>query len=291
MKRNYMILALLFSFVVLSLSFTSALTVTSVTTNPSEIKPGETAKIAITIKNIFNYDISNVNVKLDLSGDIPFAPYQSSSEEYVDELNEGDRETFDFDIIALPNAADGIYKLPLEIRYEDENGNISTKNELISVAVGSSPELSFSLDDSIVLIKGQENTLSIKMVNSGLSDAKFVYLTVNGPLGMKFLSSNEQYVGDLSSDDFETIDYSIFIEDSTPGNSNLQLTIKYKNSKNEDFTEIKTLPIRVYSQSEAKQLGLVKSSNYIFYVLVVIIILGFLYYRRRKKLKRKKKLE
>jgi hypothetical protein len=161
--------------VLFSLNFISGVSITDVSSSPQEVAPGEIVNIIIEIENIFDDDVYNLNVKLDLSGDVPFAPYQSSSEKFLDELEDGDEENFKFRLIVLPETSSGIYKIPVEISYEDEDKNVSLKSELISVMVNSEPELKISFEDSI-LIKGKENIFLIKIVNSGLADVKFVYL-------------------------------------------------------------------------------------------------------------------
>src|SRR3989304_10191889 len=116
-KSKLLVLTGIFS-LFLMVSFISAVTVKNAITSPSEIAPGEIAKITIEIENIFNSDIENVNIALDLSGAVPIAPYQGSSEESIDEIKEGDEEKFSFSIIALPEASPGIYKIPVKITYE-----------------------------------------------------------------------------------------------------------------------------------------------------------------------------
>ena len=60
-------------FLVFSLALVSAVSVTDVSTSPSEVAPGEIVSVTIEIENIFEYDVLNINVKLDLSEDnVPF---------------------------------------------------------------------------------------------------------------------------------------------------------------------------------------------------------------------------
>src|SRR3989344_958237 len=94
----------------------SAVSIKSVSSSPTEIAPGKTSDITLKIENIFDNPVTNLNVKLDFSN-IPFAPYQSSSEKFLDELEDGDSETFTFRVIALPSASTGIYKIPVQISY------------------------------------------------------------------------------------------------------------------------------------------------------------------------------
>ena len=173
--------------VLISLSFISSLSIKDVGSFPQEIAPGETAEVSIEIENTLGEDITNLHVKLDLSEVTSFAPYQSGSEQVLESLDDGDEEVFDFDIIALPIASAGIYKIPVSITYLDENETFQDKEEEISLIINSPPELNIFSEDSI-LIRGQESLISLKIVNSGLSDIKFSYLTIKDIVWVQFLS-------------------------------------------------------------------------------------------------------
>lgn len=273
---------------VLSLACISAVSIKDVSSVPGEVSPGETISVSIEVENIFEYDVEKLTVKLDLSETIPFAPYQSSSEKFLDELNEGDEEKFTFKLIALPSAEAGIYKIPVIITYENGAGNESIKQELISLTVNSKPELRVSLEDSVVLVKGKENTFSIKIINSGLSDVKFVYLSVSDTGGVKILSEKEQYIGDIDSDDFDSAKFRVYIDDNTLGVVNLPVIIKFKDATNKGFTETETVTLRTYSLKDAQNLGLVKKPNYTVYLIIAGVLVIYLIYRWRKKRKLKK---
>ncbi len=166
--------------------------------------------------------------------------------------------------------------------------NVSLKSELISVTVNSEPELKISLEDSI-LIKGKENVFSIKIINSGLADVKFVYLNVNDVKGIKFLSGKEQYVGDIDSDDFDSVEYKAHINEDASGTISLPVVLKFKDATNKEFTETKNLVLRTYSLKQAQDLGLVEKPNYIIYIVIGILVLGYIGYRIRKKSKLKRR--
>ena len=270
-------------------SLTSAVSVINVASYPTEVAQGETVNINVEIENIFEYDIFNLNVNLDLSGiDVPFAPYQTSSERFLDKLKDGDDETFGFKLIALPSADSGIHKLPITITYENEDGEVSTKSELISITINSAPELTVSVDSQEPLIKGSEGVLSIKIINSGLSDIKFVYLSAGDATGIRFLSEREQYIGDLDSDDFDTIEYNIHISELASSLTSLPVIIKFKDSTNKEFMITKTVTISTYDLTSAQNLGLVDKPNYVIPLVVVIVILWYLIRRTLKKRKRRK---
>ena len=274
--------------ILLSLSLVSALSIKDVESLPEEILPGETAKISIEIENTLGQDITNLNVKLDLS-EMPFAPYQSSNERFLDELDSDDNEIFNFMVIALPSTSTGIYKIPVIMEYLDENQTEQEKQGLISLVVNSDVELKVFLEDS-VLIRGTENTFSIKVVNSGLSGIKFAYLTVNDLVGVKFISEKEQYIGDVDSDDFDSVEYNVYINPSASSPIKLPVTLRYRDGTNQEFTEQKEITLQIYSLKEAQEIGLVKKPNYnIFFGFggLIIFYVGYRILKKRKLKKRK----
>ncbi len=273
----------------ISITMISAITIKDVSSSPNEIIPGEIASVSIEIENIFEENVENLNIKLDLS-EAPFAPYQSSSEKYLEELDDGDEETFVFKLIALPETNTGIYKIPVKINYEYEGEN-KTKEDLISLIVNSKPELKVSLEDSVVLIKGKENKISIKIINSGLSDTKFVYLETLDISGIKFLDEKEKYLGDIDSDDFDSIDYQIYLSADAPNSINLPVTLKYKDSTNKEYTETRIISLNTYSLKKAQEIGLIKKQDYTLYFVIAIPVLSYIVYRILKKRKLKKKKE
>lgn len=286
MNKQVTLVGFVLVFLVIAVGAISAVSITGVTSNPSEVVPGEIINIDLGIKNIFEYDVLNLNVKLDLS-EVPFAPYQSSSEDYLDELKDDDTERFGFTLIALPSASSGIYKLPVAITYEDEEGVLYSKSELISITVNSIPELKVFLDD-VILIKGQENIVSIRVINSGLSDVKFVYLNLNSIIGTRLLTENNQYLGDIDSDDFDNVDYSLYIKETAPSTLTLPIILTYKDSTNKQFTKTENIILKVYTLKEAQELGLAKKTNYTIPTIIIIVILLYFIRRYLKKRKRRK---
>ena len=271
-----------------SMLLVSAISVTSVSSSPEEVVPGEIVEVSIEIENIFEEDMFNLNVKLDLSGDVPFAPYQSSSEKFLDKLREGNKERFTFKLIVLPETSSGIYKIPVMIDYEDKYQNKSSKAELISLIVNSKPELKVSLESSEVIIKDKENTFLVKVVNSGLADVKFLYIKVNDVSGLSFLSDKEPYLGDINSDDFDSAKFTAFVNENAANTINLIVTLVFKDATNKEFTETKTISLKTYSLKEAQNLGLVKKPNYVTYIVIVVLIIGFIIYRKLKKRKKRR---
>ena len=257
-----------------------ALEIKSVEISPYEIAPGDTATISLKIKNTFNEDIDDVNVMLDFSSEnIPIAPYQGSSESGIDELSEGDSENFIFNIIVFPEASSGIYKIPVRIAYE-KNGILKEKTNTIGVIVNSPAKLNIIANG--VLIKGIEREIMLKIINDGLSDIKFLSIQIQQPTNGKILSPLYEYLGNLDSDDFDSIDVKIFTDIDSSETLYLPLKVTYKDSTNKDFSENKLLQIKVYSLEEAKKLGMIDGKSRIIYFIFGAILLIFIIYRIRK---------
>ena len=273
-----------FCFLLVGVSLLSAVSLVNINNYPSQVSQGETVKISMGIKNTLSQDVSNVNIKLNLET-VPFAPYESSSERFIDSIREGKIEYAEFNLIALPSASSGIYKIPVEINYEKDDGSLATKSELVSVTINSDAEIKVSIEDGL-LIRGRENTLNIKIVNSGLSDIKFTYLIINTMQGIQFLSNGEQYLGDINSNDFDNSEFKVYVSEDAPDLMFLQTTIKYKDATNQEFTEVKQIAVKSFSVKQAQELGLIAKPSYGIY-FIIIILLGIYFIRRFLK-KRKK---
>ena len=221
--------------------------------------------------------------------ELPFAPYQSSAEKFLDELDMNDEEVFNFNIITLPSTSSGIYKIPVIMEYLVENEtDVKTKQGLISLVVNSDVELNLFFEDSF-LIRGKENTFSIKVVNSGLSNIGFAYLTVNDMVGIKFLSEKEQYISAIDSDDFDSVEFNAYISPSASSSIKLPVTLRYRDATNKEFTEQKEITLKIYSLKEAQEMGLVKKPNYTVYFGLGGLTIFYVAYRIRKKRKLKKR--
>lgn len=271
------------------LSLASALTISSVSTSPSEIAPGESADVVIRIENDADNDIEDVSVSLDLT-EVPFAPFDSSSEQSFDEILEDKSKEVEFEIVALSDASSGVYKIPVKITYTEDT-QLKTKSSLISLTVSSKPILGASVEDGLIL-KGQESEVTIKVVNKGLSDVEFLEVELGSSNYYSLLSQGNVYVGDIDSNDFDTVTFNLFFKENAPSSVSLPVTIIYKDALNKEYKEDFSPNLRVYTTEKAIELGLIKPNNTTYYILgVVVLIIIWIIYRRIKKRRKLKKTE
>ena len=150
-------------------------------------------------------------------------------------------------------------------------------------------ELEVFAEDAI-LIKGQSSELIIRIVNSGLGDVKLLSLELETVRGMRILDNKKVYIGDIDSDDFDSVEFKLKVDENAPSIISLPIKLNYKDFQNNNIEENKNLELRIYTKEQAINLGLVKKSNTLVIVIgIIILIILFLVYRAiRKKLKKKR---
>ena len=270
--RYFVLIVLLASFV----SLASGLTISEVSSNPIKVNPGEIAQLYITIENNLDSDAENVDVALELK-DIPVAPYGSSSEQSIDKIRENKEEIFIFRLIADPNAASGIYKIPVKISYF-VNGQKSEKSGTVSIIIESEPRIALHVEG--YLIQGLESKIVVRIVNDGLSDVKLASFSLGNIDRTQINSPSYEYIGNLDSDDEESVE--LKINTMTNGVLLLPVTLNYKDSNNKDYRVEENLIVPVYTKKEAESKGLVEKSNYTLYVVAGLIVVLIVFWRWRK---------
>lgn len=281
MKKQILILTAVLVFLQL-IYLASALTIKDISISPSTVEPGKKVSVSITLENNFNDVVENVQVSLDLSK-VPISP-EASSTVFVEKIKEDKSDSFDFGLTINSDAEAGVYKFPVLISYNLNNKTVQ-EDAVISVTVNAKPKLDVNSEGFLLIGK---NKLNVKITNSGLAKARF--LEVNAGTGnYNLLSSGRVYIGDLNSDDFDTISYDLYVKN--PGTLTIPLEIIYKDFANNDYQEDMQVSVRVYSQQEALNLGLIQKSNLSVYIglIIVVIILWIIYSRLKKWLRNRKK--
>lgn len=265
--KTKLLVATILSIIILSF-YTSALIVSSVSYSPSS--PGSESELRLTLDNEFDNDLEDISFSLDISK-VPFT-ITGSSEFSIDELNSGDDEILVFRLKSSNDAKPGDYSIPYNIEFNENVNSTSTehrsKSGSVGVSVTATPDLTFSasIDKPVVEEKAK---ISLKIVNKGFADAKFLSVTIL-PEGFTLLSDDNVYIGTVSSDDFETANFDVLFKKENP---TLLANIEYKNFENKKITQTITLPLTVYSREKGLELGIVSKDNTLLYVSIILIIL------------------
>lgn len=257
---------------------------TNIKVEPEIIEQGERASITFTLENTADSALKDVKVKLDLSGELPFAPIGTTTERDIALLASGQKTSVLFDIIALPDSESGVYKVPLTITYFDESGKEYTKESIFGVIIGSEPDLSFYIEGTTLYKDGgSTGNIIIKIVNKGLNDVKFLNLILEDTKYFEVISPGEVYIGNVDSDDYETAEYKVRIKRTKEGKVMFPLKVNYKDANNNGYNKIIDLSLKLRS---AKEIGIKKSNAGKIILLIILLglyIYGYVIWKRKNK--------
>ncbi len=288
-------------------SIDATISIESVTTSPKRIVPGNPASVLIRLKNMDDTDLKDISLKLDLSlstlssaataeanlNQLPFAPLDSATEKKIRLLGPGEDTVFSYDIIAFADAAPGVYKVPIELRYYDYLGNEYVKDDIISLISGAPPNLLVTIDSTDLSLNKPDGNVVIKFVNSGLTQIQFLNVRLPDTKDYKVISPQDVYIGNIASDDYETAQYQLHIMNITSigsgeGRIVLPVAVSFSDGNNVGYNKTYQLDLDLYSPSLT---GTGKSSNASLYIIILIVvgIVVFFYLRSRRRAKKTRK--
>lgn len=268
-------IAFALAFFLVASPFVSAVVVQGV--QAPSLTPGKESSIIVSIKNTFNEDVEDLSFGFLFTGTNFIAV--GGSEESTDELREGRDEDFSFRIKPSYDVKPGDYEIPYEISYTQDDERFVKKGS-IGVHVAGVPEIRTSVE-VVTPVVGMNDQLTLRIINDGLADARFVSVSVAGE-GMTLLSDEEVYIGSVDSDDFETATFDVrYVRERAV----LVATISYRDIDNNRLTEEARLPVTVYTREEAISRGIITQSYVPYYIgfVIVLIVIWFVWRTIRKR--------
>lgn len=273
----------------------STITIESVKIDPEQISPGSDGTVTITVKNVAPNSFTDLSLKLYLQSiiggalvDLPFAPVDSSAEKRVYRLDAGQTAEFKYDLRVYPDATAKIYKIPFVLEYYDTLGNKQNKSDFIGLTVNSVPEVSIILDKTDITQKKKTGDITLKVINKGLGDIKFLNVIIKQSDSYEILSTSDTtYVGNLQSDDYQSVDYKIAINDNKEIVT-VPVTLQYRDANNKYYEVTAQVPLSIVDSSkldDANGKGI--SGTMIFIIIIVIALAAWIIYRKIKKNKKK----
>ncbi len=256
----------------------AVLVVDSYKVTPSPITPGQAVKVELQLRNAGRIAVKNVDVSIDLE-DGKFSTIGSGAKKRVDFIGFGETETVSFELASDTSTEVKVYNIPVTLKYVDEKNKEYSDTAKISLVVNAKPEISLTVDKTDFGSKKVPGIVTLKVVNKGVVNMKYLTVKLVQTPDYDVLSpSNEAYVGNLDSDDFETVDFTVKPLVESP---RLSVTLEFKDPYNIDFSTQYDLPLRIITAAE---LG--KSSTPWTAIIVGVVIVGIVLYwwfRRRKK--------
>jgi len=274
------------------------LAVSSVTSEPKQISPGGIGAVRINLNNMADSLLKWIKIRLDISKTVtlttsvstteyPFSPIGSTNEKTLDKLEPGRSAVVEFNLIADPDAESKVYRVPLKIDYSDELGKNYSKNQIVGLIIGETPDLLVTLDSSDIKTAKSKGDITVKIVNKGSSEVKFLYMKLKDSDSYDIIGSEEVYIGNIDSDDYETANFELYVE-SDENEVKLPLSIEYKDANNKQYTKGIALSLKLYDKKQAKKYGIEKGNSVVGVVIVIIIVIVGLFFYLRWRKKRKK---
>jgi len=255
----------------------AVLVIDKVVVSPSQILPGQNAVVELTLRNMGRISVKNVDVGFDLT-DSPFNTVGTGVKKRIDSIPFGESKTVEFTLASDPSTDVKLYTVPVNLNYQDEKNKAYNDTGKIGVRVNAEPEISLLVDKTDFASKTSAGTVGLKIVNKGVVDMKYVNIRLIQTPEYEVLStSNEQYVGNLDSDDYETVDFIIKPLVASP---RLSVQLEFKDPYNVDFKQDYNLPLRIVTQ---KDLG---KGGFPWVTVIVVLLLvggGVYWYLKRKK--------
>lgn len=257
----------------------ATLSIQSVQITPETLAPGKQGTIVVKVANLATATLRDVSLKLDLSDDsLPFAPIGTATEQKTRLLERGESAQFTYRIVPYPDATAGVYKIPVEITLYDTLSNKTTDTDLIGVVVGGEPDLVLVIDEHDLTRGFFRGDVPLKIVNKGVVDVKFVDVHIQETNQFRLLSATSDYIGNIDSDDFETIDVSILNNaGSTAETILMPVNVTYQDANNEVYADEYMLEVRL---APAVQSGGIPMW---VYLVIIVVIVGGVYWWKRKK--------
>ncbi len=246
--------------------------------SPSQIVPGQTVDVKLKLRNAGRIAVKNLDASIDLI-DGKFSTIGSGALKRIDYIGAGETEELSFKLASDTSTEVKVYNIPVTLSYQDERNKVLSSTAKISLVVNAKPELSLTVDSTKFDSKKVPGIVSMKVVNKGVVNLKYMTVRLVQTPDYAILSpSNEAYVGNLDSDDFETVDFTIKPLVESP---RLSIQLEFKDPYNVDFSQQYDLPLRIITE---KDLG--KGGFPVGTVVIVLLIIGgivYWYFKRRKK--------
>lgn len=249
----------------------AGLVVEDYSVTPVQVVPGQTATVELKLRNTGSIGLKNIDIGIELA-DEKFSTIESGTKKRINRIGAGETATATFKLASDTSTEVRLYSIPVSFAYQDERNKKYTDTAKISLAVNAQPELSLTIDATKFESKKKAGTVTIKIVNKGIANLKYLTLKLLQSNDYEILSpSTETYIGNLDSDDFETTNFAIKPMVDEP---KLNMELEFKDPYNEDFKQKKQLPVKIITE---KELG--KGNSYTTIIIILLAAAsGIIYY-------------
>lgn len=246
---------------------------------PDEVGSGTAKQMNITLENTANAYFRNVELGLNPGQQTPVVVSGTSSQRF-DSIAPGEERTLSYTLNVDESADNGVYSIPVSLEYENEAGADLSRSASTGIVVGGNSQIEVGLNEDGEIDAGSTGPVNFRFVNRGEGTAKFVKVEVQESDNYTIRTGKSVYLGDMSSDDYQTAETTVYTESGTDSIT-LPVEVTYQeNGQEKSFTE--NVEVNVLTAEERQLYGGSSSSPLIPVVVVLLLgAAGVYYYKRR----------
>ena len=138
-------------------------------------------------------------------------------------------------------------------------------------------------------ILNSEDTITLKIVNTGFADARFVTVNLVSQ-GLTLNSDSLVHIGDIRADDFETASFDVRY---TSQNPKIDAIIAYRDFENKKQSIVISETITVFTREQAIKKGILEKNNTprTIGIIVGILILWLIWRSIKKRARLRKSMQ
>jgi uncharacterized membrane protein len=263
------------------IAFGHILKVNSIKTIPENLIPGEQGILEVKIENIADFPLYDIRMEINLPSQISFI--QDTSKRQIYKMEATSIKNINFSIITLPSASEGVYNGSYNLQYVNHVGTEREETGEFGLLIKSEPKIFATVSNSEIYLGKTTGDITINFVNNDIANIKYLTVELLDSPDYTVLSDNKKYIGDLDSDDFDSIDFNLKVN---PEKTEIPLLLKieYRDSINTFYSKDLKLDLKI---RDPKELG-IKNNNAIYLIIIIVVAIAFVSYLYVK-IKRKKK--
>jgi|SRR3989344_1056022 len=266
------------------IDFGYVLSVKDISTEPGYLIPGSPGKLKIVFENQADFPLYDLRVEVNLSDQILFL--NDISTKKIHTLKAGETVEIVYDIIALRDTEEGVYDSELSFVYLNHVGTERQENNNFGLAVKAVPKIFAQIEETELTTRNSMGITTIRFVNNNVGDIKFLTVELLESADYDILSPSIEYIGDLDSDDFDSVDFKLRLT-TNEDQINLPVMVNYKDALNEEYSQELDLDLDLRNTQATNQNKLLGWQTIL---IVIIVIIGVFYFYRRHKIKKSRHL-
>lgn len=255
---------------------------------PSPAQPGKFVTLFIKAENSGGNLIENSRFIL-----IPKYPFTikrgEATEKTFGTIGSEQQVLLKYELFVDNSATEGTYEMPLRLCTNYDCTSYKETPVNIAVNTGGTPKVEVGLEDFDIISPQKTGTVTFHIINRGNLNTKYALLDLIETNDFELLTPNKIYIGKLESDDFETAEFKLYIKSTDKQTIDLPVRIQYTDANDKDYDQTTTLKLKIYSQEQLLQMGLMqKSKAPTYYSLIALLIAIYISFRIVKFILRKR---